>query len=263
MSETASDQLTPALLPFAFEGKEVRVVTIGGEPHFAGRDVADRLGYADATNAMKQHCRGVVKHHPIVDALGREQKARVLTEPDVLRLIISSNLPAAERFERFVFEEVLPTIRKTGSYSAPSTSHFLRAPAAEKTLDSFVNMAKRFGLDEPTALLAASRATQAEVGLNPMQALGITHIEAAKQRAIVTPTQIAQRMGLKSAQVANKLLQDRGYQTKEADGEWKPTKKGEAFSHWDLTGKSRSDGTTIAQLRWFEDVVDALQTEAA
>lgn len=104
------------IVPFDFEGKSIRVVTVDGEPWFVGKDVAERLGYADATSAMKQHCRGVVKRHPITDALGREQKARILSEPDVLRLIVGSKLPAAERFERWVFEEVLPAVRKVGGY---------------------------------------------------------------------------------------------------------------------------------------------------
>lgn len=105
------------IVPFEYNGAAVRVVTIDGEPWFVGKDVAEVLGYADHTNAMKQHCRGVVKRHPIVDALGRTQEARILSEPDVLRLIVGSRLPAAERFERWVFEEVLPTIRRTGGYS--------------------------------------------------------------------------------------------------------------------------------------------------
>lgn len=104
------------MMPFAFDDQLVRVVFIGGQPWFVGKDVAKVLGYADHTNAMKQHCRGVVKRHPIVDALGRTQEARILSEPDVLRLIVGSRLPAAERFERWVFEEVLPSIRKTGGY---------------------------------------------------------------------------------------------------------------------------------------------------
>jgi anti-repressor protein len=100
---------------FDFEGSDVRVVTIGGEPHFVGKDVAERLGYADPTNAMKQHCKGVAKYHPLETA-GGTQNPRVLAEPDVLRLIMGSNLPAAARFERWVFEDVLPSIRKHGAY---------------------------------------------------------------------------------------------------------------------------------------------------
>lgn len=111
--------MSTQIIPFEFKGAEVRTVTIDGEPHFVARDVAASLGYVDATNAVKQHCRGVAKHHPIVDSLGRTQEARVVTEADVLRLIVSSKLPAAQQFERWIFETVLPEIRKTGSYSAP------------------------------------------------------------------------------------------------------------------------------------------------
>ncbi|GCE81718.1 phage antirepressor [Komagataeibacter oboediens] len=112
-----------SIIPFAFKGYEIRTVLVDGEPAFVGKDVCDRLGYADPTNAMKLHCRGVVKRHPIVDALGRAQNARILFEPDVLRLIIKSRLPEAEEFERWVFEEVLPSIRKTGGYRT------IKAPA--------------------------------------------------------------------------------------------------------------------------------------
>lgn len=110
------------IIPFMFKDTTavIRVVEIDGEPWFVGKDIAEALGYADPTNAMKQHCRGVVKRHPIVDALGRTQEARVLAEPDVLRLIVGSRLPEAERFERWVFEEVLPAIRRTGQYGAPA-----------------------------------------------------------------------------------------------------------------------------------------------
>lgn len=109
------------IIPFQFDSQSVRVVTDDrGEPLFVGKDVCDALGYADHTNAIKRHCRGVVKRHPIADSLGRTQDTRVLTEPDVMRLMVNSTLPAAESFERLVFEEILPTIRKTGSYSAKS-----------------------------------------------------------------------------------------------------------------------------------------------
>lgn len=102
---------------FHFEGVEVRTVLIEGKPRFVGRDVATALGYADPTNALKQHCRGVVIHHPIADAMGRSQLTRVIGEPDLLRMIANSRLPHAERFEQWAFEEVLPTVLRTGTYS--------------------------------------------------------------------------------------------------------------------------------------------------
>lgn len=105
---------------FNFDSYAVRTVTddATGEPLFVAKDVCAVLEYKDPTTAVRSHCRGVQKLHPLQTA-GGVQEVRVLTEPDVLRLIVSSTLPAAERFEKWVFEEVLPSIRKTGQYAAP------------------------------------------------------------------------------------------------------------------------------------------------
>ncbi|GAB6966334.1 phage antirepressor [Komagataeibacter kakiaceti JCM 25156] len=111
-----------SIIPFAFKGHEIRTVLVDSEPAFVGKDVCDRLGYADSNNAMKLHCKGVVKRHPLRTS-GGTQNVRILFEPDVLRLIIKSRLPEAEEFERWVFEEVLPSIRKTGGYRT------IKAPA--------------------------------------------------------------------------------------------------------------------------------------
>lgn len=105
------------IIPFQFENQAIRVVTDeNGEPLFVGKDICQALGYKDPTTAMKSHCRGAQKLHPIPDGIGRMQDTRVLSDPDVMRLVVSSTLPAAEAFERLVFEEILPTIRKTGIY---------------------------------------------------------------------------------------------------------------------------------------------------
>lgn len=89
-----------------------------GSVTFCGRDAATALGYQRPKDAIRQHCQmGAVKHRPIVDALGRTQNARFISEGDLYRLIVNSKLPAARRFEKWVFDEVLPTIRRTGSYT--------------------------------------------------------------------------------------------------------------------------------------------------
>ena len=100
---------------------EIRTVEIDGKPYFVGADVAKALGYKDTVNALKQHCRGVVKHH-LTDSLGSNQEASFITEGDLYRLIMKSKLPSAEKFESWVMDEVLPTIRKTGSYQKPMTT---------------------------------------------------------------------------------------------------------------------------------------------
>lgn len=84
---------------------------------FCGKDVAEALGYARPNEAVTDHCRGVTLKRRTTDTIGRMQETAFITEPDLYRLIVASKLPSAQKFERWVFEEVLPTIRKTGSYS--------------------------------------------------------------------------------------------------------------------------------------------------
>lgn len=148
--------MSSTVIPFNFDSHEVRVVSVDGEPWFVARDVATVLGYADTTNAIKQHCRGVAKHHPIVDSLGRTQQARVISEADVLRLIVSSKLPAAQQFERWVFEEVLPEIRRTGSYGTPRqlTDDEIVHQALQITANRVRELEAQIAADRPKVLFA-------------------------------------------------------------------------------------------------------------
>ena len=107
------------IVPFNFEGAAVRIVDVSGEPWFVGKDVAELLGYTNPNKAMADHCKGVTKRYPLQTA-GGMQEIRILSEPDVLRLIVRSTLPEAVRIERWIFEEVLPSIRKTGGYMVAS-----------------------------------------------------------------------------------------------------------------------------------------------
>lgn len=94
---------------------KIRTIEENGKVLFCAKDVAIALGYKDATNAIKQHCRGVVKRH-LTDGLGRDQITNFIPEGDVYRLAAKSELPGADKFESWVFDEVLPSIRKNGGY---------------------------------------------------------------------------------------------------------------------------------------------------
>nr|DAY05941.1 MAG TPA: repressor domain protein [Caudoviricetes sp.] len=108
---------------FTYEGTtNVRTLTTeDGAPLFCANDVATVLGYNDPKDALARHCKGVTNHYPIVDNLGRTQEARFITEGDIYRLIFNSKLPEAEKFEAWVVDEVLPSIRKHGMYATPIT----------------------------------------------------------------------------------------------------------------------------------------------
>ena len=97
----------------------VRTIEENGRVMFCGKDVALALGYSDTNNAIKTHCKkdGVVIHH-LIDSMGRKQGAKFISECNLYRLISHSRLPYAEKFESWIFDEVLPTIRRTGGYVA-------------------------------------------------------------------------------------------------------------------------------------------------
>ena len=96
---------------------EVRILKEDGNFYFVASDVAKKLGYVNSSKAVNDHCKGVTKRYTLTK--GGNQELNFIPESDVYRLIVHSKLPAAERFEKWVFDEVLPSIRKTGSYSKP------------------------------------------------------------------------------------------------------------------------------------------------
>ena len=98
----------------------IRTLEENGKVLFCGKDICSALGYKDTTNAMKQHCRGVVKRH-LTDSLGRNQETNFISEGDIYRLAAKSELPGADDFEKWIFDEVLPSIRKHGAYMTPET----------------------------------------------------------------------------------------------------------------------------------------------
>lgn len=106
-----------------FENKDfgqIRTVEENGKILFCGSDVAKALGYAIPSKAVNTHCKGVSKME--VPTNGGMQQMLFITEGDMYRLITNSKLPSAEKFESWIFDEVLPTIRKTGTYISQDLS---------------------------------------------------------------------------------------------------------------------------------------------
>ncbi|HBG7286100.1 Bro-N domain-containing protein [Clostridioides difficile] len=98
---------------------EIRTVEIDGKPYFVATDIAKALGYSNTRDAVKKHCKWVAKcdiPHP--QSKTKTLEVNVIPEGDMYRLITNSELPSAEKFESWVFDEVLPLIRKTGTYSS-------------------------------------------------------------------------------------------------------------------------------------------------
>lgn len=101
-----------------FENSEfgsVRTVDVDGKIYFVANDVAKALGYSVPKDAVTRHCKGALKQRYLTE--GGEQELKIIPEGDIYRLVIKSQLPTAEKFERWVFDEVLPAIRKHGMYA--------------------------------------------------------------------------------------------------------------------------------------------------
>ena len=131
------------------------VLEINGKPHFPATACAKILGYAKPHNAIAQHCRYSLKQgvpHP--QNPGKNVEMNFISEGDLYRLIVPSKLPAAERFERWVFDEVLPSIRQTGGYGN-------MAEALKQVTDTFT-AAMSSVLDRLDRLEAQSRETSIE-----------------------------------------------------------------------------------------------------
>lgn len=107
-----------------FESSEfgkVRTAEVDGKTFFCGNDIATALGYKQPADAIRNHCKGVYEISTPTNS--GVQPMKYITEGDVYRLITHSKLPTAEKFERWVFDEVLPSIRKHGAYMTEEALH--------------------------------------------------------------------------------------------------------------------------------------------
>ena len=93
---------------------KIGIIQINDKEYFPAAECAKILGYSNSRDAILRHCKGVVKHDILTQ--GGNQEVNFIPEGDLYRLIVKSKLPSAEKFERWVFDEVLPTIRKTGGH---------------------------------------------------------------------------------------------------------------------------------------------------
>ncbi|KFF48117.1 hypothetical protein GY26_16165 [Gammaproteobacteria bacterium MFB021] len=260
------------LIPFEFDCQQVRVVEADdGDTLFVARDIAAALGYARPTKAIQDHCRGVLKRD--IPTVSGVQAFSVIREPDVYRLIVKSKLPSAERFEAWVFEEVLPAIRRHGRYEAPTT----QAPAANDQLPDIARAsaiasaldgaARAFGLDDNMRMLSVNQAVVRRTGVDLLAELGATHLLSPINERYLTPTDLGLPLDM-SAIAVNRTLRDLGYQRQERDAKgkacWVMTERGRAAGGRMMdTGKKHGDGTPVQQLKWPESVATVLQEAAA
>ncbi|WP_413518387.1 phage antirepressor [Carnobacterium maltaromaticum] len=220
---------------FEFEEKEVRIITVNDAPHFVANDIAKILGYKNSSKATKDHCKKSIMTWGN-DSLGRRQEFKVIPESDVYRLVIKSKLPQAEKFEEWVMEEVLPSIRKNGMYA---TDELLDNP------DLLIEVATKLKEERTLRLVAEQRVAEYEPKISYLDSI-------LESTDTVTITQIAADYGL-SAVAMNKRLNELKIQHK-VGGQWilytRHQREGYTKSH--TTRVPKADGTekVVMNTKW-------------
>lgn len=147
---------------FNFENHEVRSLLVDDEPWFVGKDVAEILSYSNTRKALTDHVDDEDKMDGVTirDSIGRNQKPVLINESGLYSLVLSSKLPSAKKFKRWVTSEVLPALRKTGQYQVKDLSGSeLMARALIEAQNVLAAKDKQIEEMKPKALFADAVAT--------------------------------------------------------------------------------------------------------
>lgn len=189
---------------------DIRTIEIDGKPYFVGTDVAKSLGYVETAKAIRTHCKGVSEMD--IPSRGGIQRMKIIPEGDLYRLIMKSKLPSAEKFESWVMDEVLPSIRKTGAYTwnpQNMTDYEIMAAGLEASQRVIAKKEKEIKFKDKQLMV------QQEV-ISELQPKADYVDMILKCQSLVLTTQIAKDYGM-SARAFNKLLHELGIQYKVGD----------------------------------------------
>lgn len=218
---------------------EIRTIEIDGKPYFVANDVARALGYKRPADAVTAHCKGSVKHRYLTD--GGEQELKVIPEGDIYRLIVRSKLPSAEKFEKWVFDEVIPSIHQYGAYMTKQT--------IEKALtspDFLIQLATKLKDEQTKRKEAETEIRVKDQIIGELKPKADYYDEILKNPGLVTITQIAKDYGM-SGKKMNDILHDIGIQYKQS-GQWL------LYSDYHCLGYTQSEVTDIIRSDGTPDV---------
>ena len=250
------------IAPFQFETKNIRSVSDAiGEPWFVLRDILDAIQSktkaTDAIESVEQGLgKGFVNDVPL-ETQGGIQSVMIVSEAAVTYLLSRSNTEQGRKLNRFIHVEVLPAIRKTGTYAKePQATLVLR------TATDMAALAHLFGFTGNQALLSADRATNTLIGVSPMQLLGAANSVSGVHEQLLTVTKLGKLLGL-SAVATNKRLIAAGLQTAHRDAQgdlaYAPTEAGSRYGVFFVTNSTHGDGTPVQQIRWYAATAKQIQ----
>lgn len=225
-----------------FNSKEfgdIRTTEIDGKPYFVANDVARALGYKRPADAVTAHCKGSVKHRYLTD--GGEQELKVIPEGDIYRLTVRSKLPSAEKFEKWVFDEVIPSIHQYGAYMTEQT--------IEKALtspDFLIQLATKLKDEQTRRKEAEAEIKVKDQIIGELKPKADYYDEILKNPGLVTITQIDKDYGM-SGKKMNRILHELGIQYKQSE-QWL------LYSDYHCLGYTQSEVTDIIRSDGTPDV---------
>ncbi len=245
------------LVPFDFEGSQVRVVTDArGEPWFVAADVLSTISLdRKALERLDDDEKGVNSIH----TPGGTQEMTTVNEPGLYALVLGSRKAEAKRFKRWVTHEVLPAIRKTGSY-AVSAMAALPAPTQDRVTSLLLigeAVAKVPGVKVGIAMAATLTCIHENTGL-AIETLRRALPAANEPICSLNATQLGKLVGL-SAKTTNLRLANLGLQVRNERDEWELTEPGEA---WAEAMPYSRNGHSGYQILWNPSVAQELREVA-
>ena len=250
-----------AIIPFQFEAHAVRVqVDDQGQPWFNATDVCDALEMGNPSQAIKSHVEAEDLQKLETLTAGGRQRQNHVNESGLYALILGSTKDAAKRFKRWVTREVLPAIRKTGTYSAPGALASLPAPTHDRVSAILLigeAVAKVPGVKPGIAAAATLTCIQENTGITT-EVLRRALPSAVEPICALNATQLGKLLN-RSAKATNRMLEAGGFQFRNERDEWELTEAGEAWA--EALPYSRN-GHSGYQILWNPAVVEMLKEAA-
>ena len=223
---------------------QVRTVEIDNEPWFVGKDVAEALGYKNTKDALGKHVDPEDKRDGVAfrDPIGREQKPVIINESGLYSLILSSKLPGAKEFKRWVTSEVIPSIRKTGGYTLKPMTDYQKEQTRLKEENAHIRKAQILErlANQYEGTYRQILHAYATKELSGKFLLPLPKLEEKTYSA----TEIGQLLGISANKVG--LLTNRYDLKTEQYGQW-------------FKDKSRHSDKEVSSFRYFERVIPVLQ----
>lgn len=237
----------------------VRVVMQGDEPWFVAKDVAEALEYSDSTLMQLANLYRIVpdiwRGIKPINTPGGIQEMICISEQGLYFFLGRSDKPKALPYQMWIAGEVVPSIRKTGSYAVSSTSETVKPTQLER-MRLLREMLEAAALSPDSVALGLNSMNRAITG-EDLLALSGAELVSPVQEPALTPTELGMEFGLSGRQV-NGLLELHGYQDKIC-GKWRPTAIGKPHAQLVSVNKAHSNGAPVLQLKWFATILPVIR----